>query len=205
METEQQIIDYWNSKKQEPFYKKTKDGDRLMKWKGCRELSIAVRNAINAAIKNTSLESLKSAIDNYALVVWGREYFWSYCWGLYDFLTRRVDKVKDNFSWYRFIPDNFDDSTYLCRDILKQQTTQREFELDREKRRLQSGKTIDIAQNAVKQIPAEENRRPLIQSQINTILKDAKTVPVNKPYIPLPEAERQRRLENIKKQLLIER
>ena len=60
-----------------------------------------------------------------------------------------------------------------------------------------------LTQNAVKPIPAPENRKPLIQSQINTLLKDAKTVPVNKPYIPLPEPERQRRLENMKKQLAL--
>ncbi|MFA5298706.1 MAG: hypothetical protein WC389_10925, partial [Lutibacter sp.] len=81
---EQAVLDYWNSKKQEPIEKRGKDKIVTIKWKTGREINLALRNAIRLAIKNTSLDSLKSAIDNYAKICFGKEYYWTYCWSLYD-------------------------------------------------------------------------------------------------------------------------
>lgn len=58
---------------------------------------------LKSALKNYKPEEIEKAMDNYALVYRGDEYFWSYKWGLREFLQRGID---------RFIPTNFTASDF---------------------------------------------------------------------------------------------
>ena len=59
---------------------------------------------LNAALKNYSAEEITQAMENYAKVYFGEEYFYSYKWRLRDFLQRGLD---------RFIPENFRPEDYI--------------------------------------------------------------------------------------------
>ena len=66
------IFEHWNSKK-------------IIIHK---ELTQAIRGHINAKLEHYTPEEIMQAIDNYATVVNGEEYFWTYKWPLGTFLTR---------------------------------------------------------------------------------------------------------------------
>jgi len=63
---------------------------------------------IGAFLKKYKLDEIVTAMDNYALVFFGDEYYWTYKWGLKDFLQRGID---------RFIPINFKIKDFLKREI----------------------------------------------------------------------------------------
>jgi len=86
-------------RKVEPLYKlnKTKLKDNIYSvfahWnsKGIithKSLSDKMKGHINARLEKFTPEEIMEAIDNYAMVLHGEEYFWSYKWGLGEFLTR---------------------------------------------------------------------------------------------------------------------
>jgi len=189
---EQEVLDCWNAQA------------KIGGFRPHRSLLPDAKYAIRQIIKQGwKYDHIKGAIQNFALVLSDEKFYFKFNkWTLAEFLSRGKKDDK-GARWLWFCPEYFNPERWYTKEVKTKITTQRELELDREKRRLQSGRQLDIAQNAVKPIPAPENRKPLIQAQINTLLKDAKTVPVNKPYIPLPEPERQRRLENMKKQLAL--
>ena len=71
-----------------------------------RTLTKKMEGHINARLENYSPEEIREAIDNYATVLHGEEYFWSYKWGLSEFLTREngLDKfttTSDPLNNYR--------------------------------------------------------------------------------------------------------
>jgi len=53
-----------------------------------KSLSDKMKGHINARLEKFTPEEIMEAIDNYAMVLHGEEYFWSYKWGLGEFLTR---------------------------------------------------------------------------------------------------------------------
>ena len=57
-------------------------------------------------LKVYSLDEIKSAIENYALVLNDSKFFWTHKWSLRDFLTRGLD---------RFRAENFKEKDYLIR------------------------------------------------------------------------------------------
>jgi len=66
------IFEHWNSKK--IITHKTMS-DRL-------------KGHINARLEKYTVEEIAEAINNYATILQGEEYFWSYKWGLGEFLSR---------------------------------------------------------------------------------------------------------------------
>ena len=77
--TERIIFDFWNEQKIVVH----------------RKLTDKTRTKIRAALKDYSLEELKSAIHNYAFILHGDEYWWTHVWTLRDFLMRGVEKFLD--------------------------------------------------------------------------------------------------------------
>jgi hypothetical protein len=59
-----------------------------------RELTNKLKGHINARLENYTLEEILAAIDNYATVLKGEEYFFSYKWSLEEFLTRGNGLIK---------------------------------------------------------------------------------------------------------------
>lgn len=71
-----------------------------------RELTDSLKGHINARLKHYSVNEILEAIDNYDTILKGDEYFWTYKWGLGDFLTRQngfVNFLTENnpFNNYR--------------------------------------------------------------------------------------------------------
>jgi len=85
-----------------------------------RELTQAIRSAINARLKSYSIEKLLDAIDNYHLVLVGDEFYWTYKWPIKTFMNpNNVDRFiseNDPFTNYRRKGNNrgaFDSDAYL--------------------------------------------------------------------------------------------
>jgi len=72
----QSIFEHWNGKK---ILQHRKITDKL-------------KRSINGALKDYSQEEICTAIDNYATILTDDKYYWTYKWGLHEFLQRGLDK-----------------------------------------------------------------------------------------------------------------
>ncbi|NMC58368.1 MAG: hypothetical protein GYA51_03130 [Candidatus Methanofastidiosa archaeon] len=100
-----EIFDYWNSKK-------------IITHKSLEK----IKRHITAALKIYALEEIKSAIDNYALVLSSPDkYYWTYKWDLKDFLIRGIE---------RFLPQNFKEFDYFKRTYKSKAELEEERSLD---------------------------------------------------------------------------
>ena len=98
----QTVLEYWNSKKV-----------LKNKWKGCSGLLPHHTKAIRGLVKEGyTLKNIIDAITNYALILLGREYKWTYAWNLYEFLTRTKRYDRTDRQFYRFVED-FNDEDYM--------------------------------------------------------------------------------------------
>lgn len=70
---ERLVFDHWNSK-------------NIIKH---RRLTPAIRSAIHIRLKDYSQAEMAVAIDTYAEILQGAEYYWSHLWTLFDFLKPR--------------------------------------------------------------------------------------------------------------------
>jgi len=96
------IFDFWNT------FKGKKN------WHSHRNLTYDMTRAILENLKTHGVEDICLAIDNYAKVLLGDEYFWNYTWSLSTFLTVKEGKYKDApKKWWRFLPENFVEQNYL--------------------------------------------------------------------------------------------
>lgn len=97
------IFDFWNLFKGKG------------KWWSHRKLSYDIINAIMMNLScDYSVEDICTAIDNYAKVLIGEEYFWDYVWSLSTFLTVKYERNKNSArKWWQFLPDNFIEENYL--------------------------------------------------------------------------------------------
>jgi hypothetical protein len=73
------IFEYWNNKQIIQHRKLT---DKLIR-------------ALNGALNDYSEKEICTAIDNYAEILAEEKYYWSYKWGLKDFLSRGLEKFLD--------------------------------------------------------------------------------------------------------------
>ena len=73
------IFNHWNSKS---IIKHRKITDKL-------------KRAINNALKDYSQDEICTAIDNYAIILADDKYYWTYKWGLQEFISRGLDKFLD--------------------------------------------------------------------------------------------------------------
>ena len=60
-----------------------------------RKLTDKIKRAINGALQDYTEEEICQAIDNYAVILADDRYYWSYKWGLKEFLQRGLDKFLD--------------------------------------------------------------------------------------------------------------
>lgn len=70
------IFDYWNKQKITVH----------------RQLNDKIKRKINSALRNYSVKEIKTAIDNYSLILKSNDYYWTYKWTLIDFLQRGLEK-----------------------------------------------------------------------------------------------------------------
>jgi hypothetical protein len=112
------IFDRWNTHAGQSTEKQGK----TITWKGHRrrpdgtlspEIATAIQRCLAAGY---SVEDICAAIDNFALVLLGPEFFWSYPWPLATFLTVADGRGKAGISkWTNFRPDNFIREQYLLK------------------------------------------------------------------------------------------
>ena len=115
-----QIFNHWNSYKAQSV-SKLKDGkETRITWHSHKlrpdeTMALDIEKAIAGALKDGySVGDICGAIDNFAKVLLGENYYWSYVWGLPEFLTRGEEKHKQAArKWWRFLPDNFIEEHYL--------------------------------------------------------------------------------------------
>ncbi len=123
-----QIFNHWNTHKGKSI-SKLKDG-KLVKitWHSHKPkpdgtVSEDIKQAINKALKNYSKDNICGAIDNYAKVLFGRDFFWTHSWSLAVFLTVGEENHRQApRKWYRFLPDNFIEANFLDRSPNKPET-----------------------------------------------------------------------------------
>lgn len=91
------VFDHWNTK-------------NIIKHK---KLTDKLASHINARLKDGyTADEIIGAIDNYATVLHGEDYFWTYKWTLEQFLTRGLDRFRsenkplDNFRSTQSLRDN---------------------------------------------------------------------------------------------------
>jgi len=110
------IFDCWNKYKGKSVQKENKKHT----WKGHNlnkddSLLPQIRDAIKCTLsKGYTVEQICGAIDNYAKILLGEDYFWSYSWTLAEFLTRGEEGHKNApRKWLKFHPDEFIEERWL--------------------------------------------------------------------------------------------
>ncbi|NLT75177.1 MAG: hypothetical protein GXX98_01535 [Planctomycetes bacterium] len=118
------VFEHWNTYAGRSVEKPDgKGGTKGVRWQGHRQLSKDKRIAIQQALRDYRPEDIQAAIDNYATILLGPEYFWTYAWPLTDFLTRGDERHKGApRKWWQFLPDNFDANRYRRRDAAEPAT-----------------------------------------------------------------------------------
>lgn len=96
------LFNHWNS------FKGQKN------WKHHPKISYEIESAIREQLKHYSVEQLKKAIDNYAKVLSGKDYTWSYAWTFRQFLTRKQKPPNQHdLQLYRWLESGFQEDDYL--------------------------------------------------------------------------------------------
>jgi len=138
-----QIFDHWNSFKGKG------------KWKSHRELNHDIRSAIAERLKTYTAKEIIQAISNYALILLGKEYTWTYAWTLRQFLTRhqKPPNGKD-LQLLRFLSGEFYYQDYIrpecARAVAAEQRKDYEQERQRDKARrentewLKQASSVDV-------------------------------------------------------------
>lgn len=114
------IFDRWNQYRGQSVAKLRGGKKERLLWHGHKlkpdgTIAPDIRGAIEGALsKGYSADEICGAIDNYAKVLLGTRYYWSYVWSLPEFLTRGEERHKQAArKWFKFLPDNFIEERYL--------------------------------------------------------------------------------------------
>jgi hypothetical protein len=90
-----------------------KDGSKVLPQH--RKLTSDMKRYMDKRLKQHSLSKITRAIENYATVVEGKEFFWDYVWTLSEFLGR-TKEGRDNverFSDMEFVERNFIEKSWV--------------------------------------------------------------------------------------------
>jgi len=143
------IFNYWNKYRGKSVIKPDRDTrqDKSIVWHSHQlradgSISPEIEKALKAAFDGGhSVEQICGAIDNYAKVLLNKNFFWSYVWGLPDFLTRGEEKHKQAArKWWRFLPDNFIEDRYMTEPARRKRATQAKGPTPYEKAKQQTKK-----------------------------------------------------------------
>lgn len=106
------VFEKWNSYK-------------CKKWKFHPKLSYEIKQAITEQLKHYSADDLCGAVENYAKILLGSDFKWSYAWTLQQFLTRTSPTNRKEQQLWRFLPNNYHDEDYLTESAIKRRVGQR--------------------------------------------------------------------------------
>jgi hypothetical protein len=120
-----EIFHHWNSYVGLTSFK----ANQKITWHAHRVLSPEIREAVHLRLKDYSEADICRAIDNYATVLFGSRFFWTYVWGLHEFLTRHMERTRGSpLQLCRFLPDNFQESQYVGREQMEIETPEHKLE-----------------------------------------------------------------------------
>jgi hypothetical protein len=103
------VFDHWN------IYK------GKGKWRSHREMTYDIECAVKDTLKHYTIKQICQAIDNYALVLLGKEYRWSYAWPLALFLTRHRPDDRKILQFTRFLGNGtFAREDYMTPEAVKE-------------------------------------------------------------------------------------
>jgi hypothetical protein len=146
-----EIFKFWNSQQEKG------------RWKSHLKLTPDIRMAIVANLKTWPVEEIQTAIGNFAMILQGKEYLWTYDrWGLREFLSRRDKDDAKVLRWLRFHPNNFREDDWLT-DAARQDRIKKQRE--QEQRR----------QAMIKYI--EENKGWIMEAQTDVLIEQCKRNP----------------------------
>ena len=123
-ELEELVFDFWNSFKGSKSSSSKLDPKSGLPthWHSHNKFTHDMRLAIRESLKDYTLEEICMAIDNYALVLLGDEYFWTHVWPMSIFFTVKYDKTKNGTKkWWQFLPENFNPQAFLRGDCVNGQ------------------------------------------------------------------------------------
>ncbi len=94
------------------------------KWKSHTALSYEIKLAITEQLKHYSVDELCGAIENYAKILLGNDFKWSYAWTLQQLLTRTSPTNREERQLWRFLPNNYCDEDYLTETAKKRRVAE---------------------------------------------------------------------------------
>lgn len=127
------IVNHWNTRPNTPWHK-------------CNKITPAVANVLSHELDGFDPEDVKSAIDNYHLILTDEMYYWSYKWNILRFfsVTDTKNGNKHIKKWWQFLPESFESERYYNREIVKKildrQAEDKKLEIQRNKYRSEYGK-----------------------------------------------------------------
>jgi hypothetical protein len=83
-------------------------------------LTERIRRKINGQLRDYTLPEICKAIKNYAEIVFGDAYFWTFKFTLHDFLQRGLEKFMDD----AFPRDNFKSNYPVSKDVKQKKNTE---------------------------------------------------------------------------------
>lgn len=127
----QQVLDIWN--------KQRENG----RWKTHTKLTPDIISAVRKnLVAHWTVEDICAAIDNFAKIVQGKGYKWTYAkWGLVEFLTRG-QKDDKGLRWLWFHPNNFVEDDWLT-DETRQKRAEQQAQYGTDIQNADEGKLID--------------------------------------------------------------
>lgn len=123
--SQQAIFDHWNS-----YGGRHKEGNGQVHWIAHKRIIKPMAAAMGQALRDHSLEDVTVAIDNYATVLLGAKYGWTYAWTLTAFLTRRAGTTaKDPRKWEAYFhPENFSPVQWPRAELTTEQKARAQIE-----------------------------------------------------------------------------
>ena len=104
------LFDAWNAHKGKGYGK--------AKWRSHTIISIPCQKAIRSKLRQGyDVETLKAAINNYALILTSPDYKWTYAWTMLQFLTRHHPVRRKEEQLTRWLPGEFDPDDYIKPEV----------------------------------------------------------------------------------------
>lgn len=109
------ILNHWNAC--------SKNGE----WRTHRRVTSDIERIVKTQLsRHWTVKDICAAITNFAKIVQGQDFKWTFRkWGLYEFLSRRDRKNKDEYQWRRFHPNNFVEDDWLTDEAIRDRNRER--------------------------------------------------------------------------------
>lgn len=125
----QRVFNHWNSQQERG------------RWKTHVKLTPDIRATVTDNLKRWPVEEICQAITNFAMILHGKEFLWTYDrWGLREFLGRHEKDDRKTLQWLRFHPNNFREDDWLT---IQARQARIQKQREQEQRQREAEKFID--------------------------------------------------------------